>query len=74
MGRSDRRRIQLAARAQLPHPLHRSGRINLSGDRPRPNTGATSGNKVGGNKVSLTQFNVFSDDLDMAVFWRAIGR
>jgi hypothetical protein len=29
---------------------------------------------VGGNKVSVTQFNVFSDDLDMAVFWRAIGR
>lgn len=48
--------------------------INLQVTARNPNTGSVSGNKVGGNKVSLTQFNVFSDDLDMAVFWRAIGR
>lgn len=48
--------------------------INLQVTARAPNTGATNGNKVGGNKVSVTQFNVFSDDLDMAVFWRAIGR
>lgn len=50
------------------------GSVNLQVTARNPNIAATNGNKVGGNKVSLTQFNVFSDDLDMAVFWRAIGR
>lgn len=48
--------------------------INLQVTARAPNIAATNGNKVGGNKVSVTQFNVFSDDLDMAVFWRAIGK
>ncbi|NKJ02808.1 hypothetical protein [Novosphingobium sp. SG707] len=48
--------------------------INLQVTARAPNIGATNGNKVGGNRVSLTQFNVFSDDLNMDVFWRAIGK
>lgn len=58
----------------FPIPFTDLASVNLSVTARAPNTGATNGNKVGGNKVSLTQFNVFSDDLDMAVFWRAIGR
>lgn len=58
----------------FPIPFTDLASVNLQVTARAPNTGATNGNKVGGNKVSVTQFNVFSDDLDMAVFWRAIGR
>lgn len=58
----------------FPIPFTDLASVNLQVTARTPNTGASSGNKVGGNKVSLSQFNVFSDDLEMAVFWRAIGR
>jgi len=48
--------------------------INLQVTAQNPNTAATAGNKVGGKKVSITQFNVHSDDGNQAVSWRAIGR
>lgn len=58
----------------FPIPFTDFASINLSVNARTPNTGATNGNSVGGDKLSITQFNVFSDDLDRAVFWRAIGR
>ncbi|WCT76291.1 gp53-like domain-containing protein [Novosphingobium humi] len=58
----------------FPIPFTDLASVNLQVTARAPNVAATNGNKVGGNKVSVTQFNVFSDDLDMAVFWRAIGR
>lgn len=58
----------------FPIPFTDLASINVQVTARNPNIGATNGNKVGGNKVSVSQFNVFSDDLDMAVFWRAIGK
>ncbi|MBB3953394.1 gp53-like domain-containing protein [Novosphingobium sediminicola] len=57
----------------FPIPFTDFDSINLQVTARSPNPGATNGNSVGGNKLSVTQFNVFSDDLDRAVFWRAIG-
>jgi hypothetical protein len=58
----------------FPIPFTDLASVNLQVTARNPNIAATNGNKVGGNKVSLTQFNVFSDDLDAPVFWRAIGK
>ncbi|NOW46181.1 hypothetical protein FHW96_002339 [Novosphingobium sp. SG751A] len=58
----------------FPIPFTDLASVNLQVTARTPNPGAVSGNSVGGNKVSLTQFNVFSDDLDRAVFWRALGK
>ncbi|NOW46709.1 hypothetical protein FHW96_002869 [Novosphingobium sp. SG751A] len=60
--------------SSFPIPFTDLASVNLQVTARTPNPGAVSGNSVGGNKVSLTQFNVFSDDLDRAVFWRAIGK
>lgn len=48
--------------------------INLQVTARYPNIGATSGNKVGGNVVSTGQFNLYSDDGRIGVFWRALGK
>jgi hypothetical protein len=47
--------------------------INLQVTARTPNNAATNGNRVGGNVVSDTQFNVFCDDGNEMVFWRAVG-
>jgi hypothetical protein len=57
----------------FPRPFADTASINLQVTARSPNNAATNGNKVGGNVVSTTQFNVFSDDGDVGVFWRAIG-
>jgi hypothetical protein len=58
----------------FPIPFTDLNSVNLQVTARTPNNAATNGNRVGGNKVSLTQFNVFCDDFDEPVFWRAKGR
>jgi hypothetical protein len=57
----------------FPIPFTDLATVGLAVSARYPNTGATNGNKVGGNKVSLTQYNLFSDDGSASVFWRAWG-
>lgn len=54
-------------------PFSDKDSINLQVTARSPNPAATAGNKVGGNVVSETEYNLFSDDGNTAVFWRAIG-
>lgn len=57
----------------FPIPFTDLATVGLSVTARSPNPSASSGNKVGGNKVSLTQYNLFSDDGTVSVFWRAWG-
>jgi len=58
----------------FPQPFVDMASVALTVSARSPNTGATSGNKVDGEVLSTTQFTVSSDDGNVGVFWRAIGK
>jgi hypothetical protein len=57
----------------FPIPFTDFNRMVVFAGARSPNPGASSGNKVGANKVSLTQYNLHSDDGNQSVFWIALG-